>query len=466
MGSKVRRATSRLNPGFSATSPEMEPPPESIFPLHKSQYELVHQIGSSSERAEEVYVARCLKNQRQVAAKLTNLDLCDVDLDQFRRETGVWVLCSHPNLITYYASFVSDSILWCLCEYVDGGSLTDIMSFGYPSGFPDEIFIASVLQPVLQFLEYFHEHFQIHRRIRPENILLSLDGNVKVGDLASAASMVNDGQRLRARFTVMDSAYSAPEALTEGTGHTEKSDIWSLGMTTIALATGKSPYDHMDPLGQIQAIVTGPPPALTGPGHSPQIRDFVKQCLQMDPDLRPAASQLLKHSFIKKEKGRAQIRTITGHLPPLYERYEAINENLLQAVMDRASDASLPRRPTYSFDLSEMGLILSQPRPPSDEEPRSPRKFRVSSAFRDPEAPVDLPPLVRRKTLDPQFDAGQLSYDLPPLQNQMSEVGAQDLSSEVAAIRESNIELQDLVAEALVSVTAMRRRKSRAVDDV
>jgi serine/threonine-protein kinase OSR1/STK39 len=443
--------TVRINPTFSHASPDLIQSTESAFPLTKSQYQLLHMIGRGEQNMSEVYAARCLVNDRQVAAKLINLDLCDLDLDQFRRDTVVWQTSSHPNLITYYGSFVSDSILWCLAEYMDGGSIADIMAFGYPRGFTDEIVIASILHPLLQFLAYFHERRQLHRGIRPSNILLTMDGEVKIGDMESAATLILDGQRRRARFTVIESPYTAPETMMEGTGYTEKSDIWSVGITAIALATGSTPFDKYQALALVQAIVTGPTPSLPSQGgYSSQLRDFVKQCLHRDPGQRPTAEQLLKHSFIKKEKGRDYLRTITGNLPPLYKRFEALNEKATGNITKQVSQAG--PKTEFTFDLGE--IAESKPSPaetPVDPEavPTTIGRFKVT--VRPPKEKEVVPEDPGLITLNPEIDPG---------------AEAKQMSSELEAIRESNRELQELVAEALESVKEIKAQKGIPVGDV
>jgi serine/threonine protein kinase len=357
---RPRRSSSvKINPTFahSFSVSDQAQRPDTVFPADRSQYELLFLCGTHPHS--EVYVARCLSNEHQVAAKLINLDACERDLDELRRPIELWQMNAHPNMLNYYTSFVSDSVLWCVSEYMDGGSIADIMAFGYPHGFSDENIIASIIHSVLHFLDYFHVRFQMHRRIRPSKIFLAKDGHIKIGDLGSAETLISDGQRRKARFSVIESAYAAPELLTEGAGHNEKSDIWSLGISVIEMATGMSPYAGMDVMPMVQSIINGPPPALPALhpneklGHSPAIRDFVRLCLQMDPDARPSAEQLLKHAFIKKAGAHPQVRGLAENLPPLHERFQAINQTKLGRLSE--SSSGKPLWAVCDFDLGEIG---------------------------------------------------------------------------------------------------------------
>jgi serine/threonine protein kinase len=184
-------------------------------------------------------------------------------------------------------------------ECVDAGSVADILKYGYKSGFDDETVIAQIFCEVLQFLVYLHGRRQIHRGICMNNVLLNPHGEVKVGDLGSATELIRAGQRIRATYTVMDSAYTAPEVMVEGTGYGPAADIWSLGILAYAMATGQTPFDELQQLQKVQAIISGPPPELNGE-NSTQLKDFVKQCLQKDPRKRASAAALLKHPFLRK----------------------------------------------------------------------------------------------------------------------------------------------------------------------
>ena len=126
-------------------------------------------------------------------------------------------------------------------EYMSGGSCYEIMRYNHPKGIGSESLIATILREVLKSLEYFHENRQLHRDVKAGNILINERGEVKIADFGIAANLLEQGQRKRARFTVIGTpCYMAPEILAAGIGYTEKADIWSLGITAIELATGSA----------------------------------------------------------------------------------------------------------------------------------------------------------------------------------------------------------------------------------
>lgn len=331
------------------------------FPLEKGDYEFLHLIGRGE--FSEVFLARCMLNNKLVAAKCIDLECYPIDLEQLRVETSFWITSEHPNMIDYFGSFVNGSKLYLLTSYMDGGSCRDILNFAYSRGFRDEAIIATILQGVLQFLAYFHENHQIHRGIQTSNILLSTSGEIKVGDLGLAAGLIQQGQRQRARYTQIGSnCYSAPETMQEGTGHDEMADIWSLGITAIELATSKAPYSNLKSLEVVQAVISGPPPTLDENEFSPCFKDFVKCCLQKNPQKRSTAEALLKHTFIKKARTHDYLaNTIMKGLPQLYERFELINDRIT-AESKVSNERELI---TFNFNLDD-----DPPKPATPPEPK------------------------------------------------------------------------------------------------
>ena len=296
------------------------------FPLDISKYEVGSLIGRGA--TSEVYSAKCLENGKLLAIKMINLEVCPIEIENLHAEVAFWSNCRHPNVVEYYGSFVDKSVLYILMEYMSGGSCYEIMRFSFQKGIQKEAYIATILREVLKALDYFHENKQIHRDIKAGNILINDKGEVKIADFGIAAKLLEQGQRKRARFTVIGTpCYMAPEILAAGIGYTEKADIWSLGITAIELATGSAPYANLFPLEVIVRISNSPPPTLPDDkDFSSAFRDFVKQCLQSSPSKRATAHQLLESKFIKQSVPINQIaRAIIAQLPPLQERFSKIH---------------------------------------------------------------------------------------------------------------------------------------------
>ena len=327
------------------------------FPLDIKQYQILECIGSGS--TSQVYRAMCLTNNRIIAIKIIDLEIYPLEIDVLRREVAFWSRChQNENIVDYHGSFIDKSILYILMEYLSGGSVHDIMREKYQNGFKDECQIATVLKGILLGLEYVHKHEQVHRDIKPGNVLINDKGTVKIGDFGVAASLLEEGIK-RPRFTVIGTlSYMAPEVLNKEISYTQKADIWSLGITAYELATGSSPYYSIPPLGIVKQILKSPPPRLPkDENYSAELCDFVKVCLNHQTENRPTASTLLEHDFIKKAKdGDYLVNTILSQIPPLEQRAQRkqkMYEELAPKILNELQEAPVWQFPSDNLDQKE-----------------------------------------------------------------------------------------------------------------
>ena len=290
------------------------------FPLLKNQYQIIRKIGNG--RFSDVFMARCLTNNKLVAIKIIDLDSFQVDIYQLRKTLSSWLNVDHPNLVKYYGSFISDKELWVVSELLDCGSLNHIISQLFPNGLVDETLIATIVKFILKFLVHFHKNCQIYRELTPKNIFLSSKGEVKLNSHKDSSTLIENGQRLRARFSqIGNEKYAAPEILKAESGYTEKSDIWSLGITAFEMITGKNPYSGSTKLLAVKKIVNEDPPQLSKNGqYSKALMDFVNSCLVYSPEKRPSASDLLHHSFLKMAKDESYINSVFTSNLSIYDQ--------------------------------------------------------------------------------------------------------------------------------------------------
>ena len=339
------------------------------FPNDISHYKIIEQIGHGA--TSEVYSAICLDNGKEISIKKVDLEIYKIELDFLRQEVSFWSTSCHPNVVGYYGSFISGSVIYLLMEYCAAGSLYDIMKFNMHQGFKDELLIATFLRDVLNALQYIHSNGQIHRDVKPGNVLICADGSVKLGDFGVAASLIEQGQRQMARYTVTGTpCYMAPEVLNEEHGYTEKADIWSLGISAIELATGEAPYSRLKQMEVMIKILKSPPPTLpTNVPYSTEFRDFVQCCLQTDPKNRPTAEQLLKHPFIAKAKNGDYIKTtLLDKLPPIGERLKQIKKrfqglnlgNSQNNNINSNSPTTQQQQPDWNFNLDDNSNASSE----------------------------------------------------------------------------------------------------------
>lgn len=214
--------------------------------------------------------------------------------------------CRHPNIIGHVDSFLWSGSIWLAMEYMNGGALSDLIS-ELPIKPMDVCLISYICGQILEGLDYLHTRNIVHRDIKSDNILLTMDGQVKLGDFGFCATISGQDKRT----SMIGSPYwMSPEMVTtsakDGSGYGLKTDIWSLGILCTELIQGAPPYLEESPLRALFLIATHGRPALqlaNGEPFSseilPEVHSFLDKCLEVNPEKRWGASEALQHPFIQ-----------------------------------------------------------------------------------------------------------------------------------------------------------------------
>lgn len=201
------------------------------------RYEILKKIGTGGMA--DVYMAKCHKLNRNVAIKVLKNEYVDNEkfLKKFQVEAEAVARLAHPNIVNVYDVGQEGSVNYIVMELAEGITLKEyIKKKGHLSA---KETVELSLQ-IASAISHAHGHHTIHRDIKPQNILVSDSGQVKVTDFGIAKAANSNTVTSTAIGSVH---YISPEQA-KGKYCDEKSDIYSLGITMYEMATGQVPFDH------------------------------------------------------------------------------------------------------------------------------------------------------------------------------------------------------------------------------
>jgi serine/threonine protein kinase len=213
-------------------------------------------------------------------------------LTSLRSKFVVWLISAHRIESTVYA----------VMEYANVGSLSLLARYQVC----DEPAVAYFILKILKCIEFIHIRGWLHRDLKSENIFLTDDGRVKLGDL---------GLSVRLRDTMNCSKivgtphWIAPEVI-DNAEYSTASDVWGVGVICRELIEGVVPYAEIPPLVVLDMIQqSGLPPVRNSGQYSADLLDFLAKCNAVDPKNRATVRELVAHPFITKACSKTDIGT-------------------------------------------------------------------------------------------------------------------------------------------------------------
>ncbi|KAK6946697.1 Protein kinase domain [Dillenia turbinata] len=328
----------------------------------------------------DVYKGFDKELNKVVAIKVIDLEESEDEIEDIQKEISVLSQCRSPYITEYYGSFLHQTKLWIIMEYMAGGSVADLIQSGPPL---DEMSIACILRDLLHAVDYLHAEGKIHRDIKAANILLTENGDVKVADFGVSAQLTRTISR---RKTFVGTPFwMAPEVIQNSEGYNEKADIWSLGITAIEMAKGEPPLADLHPMRVLFIIPRENPPQLDEHFSRP-MKEFVSLCLKKVPAERLSAKELLKHRFVRnarksprlleriRERPKFQIRE-DGETPrngpraigDASDTVKVSRDLRVEETVRVSSHGKTQRNSGWDFSIGEsqgIGTVRSAVRPP------------------------------------------------------------------------------------------------------
>ncbi|MBN1640193.1 MAG: serine/threonine protein kinase [Anaerolineae bacterium] len=246
------------------------------------RFQIVEKLGKGGMAT--VYKAYQTNLQRYVAIKVLSPALAD-DLDlvkRFLREARSAAALQHPNVIIIHDVDSEENVHYIVSEFLEGATLAQLMQ---QEGALSLQRIVHILRQVAQALDYAHSRGFIHRDIKPSNIMIDPARGDHVTLMDFGLVQVAGGSRItRAGYIMGTPDYMSPEQA-RGDPVDHRTDIYSLGVTTYHVLTGKVPFQKSTPHAVLLAHIMEDPPAMapSGAGISPQLEAVVRKAMAKDP---------------------------------------------------------------------------------------------------------------------------------------------------------------------------------------
>lgn len=301
-----------------------------------------------------VYLAEQLSLGRLVAVKILDPKFSRDPsyIERFEREAQSAAQLTHFHIVRVFDYGREDDLYYILSEYVDGGNVQNLID---AEGMIPPLRATEIIHQAAEGLAAAHEIGVIHRDIKPDNLMLTKGGLVKIADFGLAKRVADDAAVTQAGMIVGTPFYMSPEQA-KGIELDARSDIYSLGVTYFHMVTGRLPFEADSVIGVLlkQISAERPDPLTINPTLPPSIGNLILRMMAREPaDRFPTTRELVR-----------ALEKVLDSLKGLSEQGEELSrgaEELSSALDDRfARYKTLPAHQILDVSLETSPLPLTE----------------------------------------------------------------------------------------------------------
>ncbi|XP_033369363.1 serine/threonine-protein kinase Nek1 isoform X8 [Parus major] len=258
------------------------------------KYIKVRKIGEGSF-GKAILVKAKENGQHYVIKEINISKMSNKEREESRREVAVLANMKHPNIVLYRESFEENGCLYIVMDYCEGGDLFKKINAQKGIPFSEDQILDWFVQICLA-LKHIHDRKILHRDIKSQNIFLTKDGTIQLGDFG-IARVLNSTAEL-ARTCIGTPYYLSPE-ICQNKPYNNKSDIWALGCVLYEMCTLKHAFEAGNMKNLVLKIISGPFPPVSM-HYSYDLRNLLSQLFKRNPRNRPSVNSILEKNFIAK----------------------------------------------------------------------------------------------------------------------------------------------------------------------